>query len=72
MRTIYIRFYQAGDDPVWGLEVFHWIRSDLVRVHRNNLCKAVFEWVGSNSELTPDQLAYYRKNYPVVMQVNYE
>lgn len=72
MHTVYIRFCQAHDDPVWGLEILQWIQSDLVRVTRNRIRKAVFEWVGCNRAMTESELAYYRKYYPIVMQVDNE
>jgi hypothetical protein len=63
MGTSYIRFMQAVEDPVWGTQALDWIRTDLVRVYRNRLRKAVFEWVG-NPEL-PFVLEEVRKHYPI-------
>lgn len=46
MSTNYVVFCQAYNDPVWGEQVIDWIHTGLVRVYRNRLRKAVFEWVG--------------------------
>lgn len=70
MKTHYIRFCQAYTDPVWGLEVLYWIQTDLIRVTRNRIQKAVFEWVGCNQQLTQEEMAYYRKHYPIARQVD--
>lgn len=68
MKTSYIRFYQAYEDPVWGMQTGeNFPRTPLIRVTRNRLRKAVFEWVGG-TPVTEEQLTYYRKHYPVVMR----
>lgn len=46
MSTSYVIFCQSYDDPVWGEQVIDWVHTGLVRVYRNSLRKAVFEWVG--------------------------
>lgn len=47
MQTYYIRFVGLYYDPVWGPEATPWLRTPLIRVTRNNLRRAVFEWVGN-------------------------
>ena len=69
MRTCYIKFYQVHKDQVWGDEPTS-VCTSLVRVTRNRLRKAVFEWVGSSQPFTAETLAYYRKHYPIVRQVD--
>jgi len=63
MGTSYIRFMQSAEDPVWGTQALDWIRTDLVRVYRNRLKKAVFEWVGNPN--LPFNLDEVRKHYPI-------
>jgi hypothetical protein len=63
MGTSYIRFVQSAEDPVWGTQALDWIRTGLVRVYRNRLKKAVFEWVGNPKQ--PFDLEAVRKNYPI-------
>lgn len=67
MNTSYIRFCQQRTDPVWGSEALTWIRTPLVRVTRNRLRQAQFEWVG-NPALKLDVEAI-RKAYPLVLHV---
>ncbi|HEX7892565.1 MAG TPA: hypothetical protein VF447_00145 [Terriglobales bacterium] len=62
MSTSYVIFCQSYDDPVWGEQVIDWIHTGLVRVYRNRLRKAVFEWVGSSM---PFDLEQVRKAYPI-------
>jgi hypothetical protein len=50
MKTSYIKFCQQTDDPVWGDQALTWIKTPLVRVTRNSLHKAHFEWVGNTTE----------------------
>lgn len=65
MDTLYIRFVQAAEDPVWGTQALSWAQTDLVRVTRNRLKKAVFEWVGNpTSRFDLEQI---RRSYPIVM-----
>lgn len=47
MKTHYIRFCKVHVDEVWGTEPTPWVRTPLIRVTRNVLRKAVFEWVGA-------------------------
>jgi hypothetical protein len=63
MGTSYIRFMQSAEDPVWGTQALDWIRTDLIRVYRNRLKKAVFEWVGNPN--LPFKLDEVRKHYPI-------
>jgi hypothetical protein len=63
VSTSYVIFCQSYNDPVWGEQVIDWIHTDLVRVYRNRLRKAVFEWV-SNPRLRFD-LEAIRKTYPI-------
>lgn len=49
MATSYIRMVQVYDDPVWGRQVMPWISSPLIRVYRNRLRKATFEYVGNGA-----------------------
>lgn len=65
MNTLYIRFVQAAEDPVWGTQALPWAQSGLVRVTRNRLKKAVFEWVGCPS--VPFDLARVKRGYPIVV-----
>jgi len=62
MSTSYVIFCQSYNDPVWGEQVIDWIHTGLVRVYRNRLRKAVFEWVGSSM---PFDLEQVRKTYPI-------
>lgn len=68
MITAYIRFCQQYLDPVWGVEFSGWIYTPVVRVTRNRLRKATFEWVG-NARRRFD-LAEVRKCYPIAVQVD--
>jgi hypothetical protein len=63
MSTSYVIFCQAYTDPVWGEQVIDWIHTGLVRVYRNQLRKAVFEWVGCPH--LPFDLAAVRRTYPI-------
>jgi hypothetical protein len=65
MNTYYVRFVQQGIDPVWGLQALPWVQTGLVRVTRNSLRKAVFEWVGC--PCLPFDLEQVRKSYPIAM-----
>lgn len=66
MQTCYIRFCQSYNDPVWGQEPQPLARTSLVRVTRNRLRRAHFEWVG-NPRAEFD-LAHVRKTYPMVVR----
>ncbi|CAB3729723.1 hypothetical protein LMG22037_05471 [Paraburkholderia phenoliruptrix] len=63
MSTSYILFCDVYDDPVWGPQFIEYPNSGLVRVFRNRLRKAVFEYVG-NPGFRFD-LEAVRKRYPV-------
>lgn len=63
MSTSYVVFCQAYDDPVWGQQVIDWVHTGLVRVYRNRMRKAVFEWVG-NPGFAFD-LEQIRRSYPI-------
>ncbi|WP_139094038.1 hypothetical protein [Burkholderia sp. CCA53] len=65
MSFSYVIFCQSYTDPVWGEQIIDWIHSGLVRIHRNRLQKATFEWVG-NSRQTFD-LEQVRRAYPICM-----
>ncbi len=65
MQTTYIRFCQQYNDPVWGPQALPWIATSLVRVTRNRLRKAHFEWVGNAA--MPFDLEIVRKSYPLAM-----
>ena len=62
MSTTYVIFCQSHDDPVLGLQICDWIHTNLVRVYRNRLGTAVFEWVGSNIPFDLDEV---RRHYPI-------
>jgi hypothetical protein len=65
MRTSYIRFVQMYADPVWGDQALDWMRTDMIRVTRNNLGNAVFEWVGNpKAKIDIDDI---RRDYQVAM-----
>lgn len=63
MSTSYVVFCQSYNDPVWGEQVIDWIHTGLVRVYRNRLRNAVFEWVGCPGH--PFDLATVRRAYPI-------
>lgn len=63
MGTSYVIFCQTYDDPVWGEQVIDWMHTGLVRVYRNRLRKAVFEWVGCPA--LKFDLDDVRRNYPI-------
>jgi hypothetical protein len=63
MSTSYILFCDVYDDPVWGPQFIEYPNSGLVRVFRNRLRKAVFEYVG-NPGFRFD-LEAVRKRFPV-------
>jgi hypothetical protein len=65
VSTSYVVFCQAYNDPVWGEQVIGWIHTGLVRVYRNRLRKAVFEYVG-NPRVKFD-LEEVRRHYPICM-----
>lgn len=65
MQTTYIRFCQQYNDPVWGPQALPWISTALVRVTRNRLRKAHFEWAGNPA--MPFDLDEVRKVYPLAM-----
>lgn len=65
MQTVYIRFCQQAEDPIWGMQALPWIATSLVRVTRNRLHNAHFEWVGNTA--MPFDLDEVRKVYPLVM-----
>ena len=65
MQTHYMHFCQQYIDPVWGAQPMPWMKSQLVRVTRNRLLKAHFEWVGNPD--FPFDLAEVRKQYPLAM-----
>jgi hypothetical protein len=46
VSTTYIIFCDVYNDPVWGAQFVEQPNSGLVRVFRNRLRKAVFEYVG--------------------------
>ncbi|WP_157661649.1 hypothetical protein [Burkholderia ubonensis] len=63
MSTIYVIFCQSYNDPVWGEQVVDWIHTGLVRVYRNRLRRAVFEYVGCpNAKFDLDAV---RRHYPI-------
>ncbi|WP_250451149.1 hypothetical protein [Caballeronia sp. ATUFL_M2_KS44] len=61
--TSYVIFCQSYNDPVWGEQVIDWINTGLVRVYRNRLRKAVFEYVGRPNAAF--NLEAVRQNYPI-------
>jgi hypothetical protein len=63
VSTSYVIFCQSYNDPVWGEQVIDWIHTGLVRVYRNRLRKAVFEWVGHPG--IPFDLVAVRRSYPI-------
>ncbi|CDY79408.1 hypothetical protein BGLT_02189 [Caballeronia glathei] len=63
MSTSYVVFCQAYEEPVWGEQVIDWIHTGIVRVYRNRLRKAVFEWVGCPH--VEFNLAEVRRTYPI-------
>lgn len=65
MKTHYIHFCQQYIDPVWGAQPLPWMKTQLVRVTRNRLRKAHFEWVGNPG--FPFDLAKVRKQYPLAL-----
>ena len=65
MHTAYIIFCQKAKDPVWGDQALTWIKTPLVRVTRNRLHKAHFEWVGNTA--IPFDLEDVRRVYPLVL-----
>lgn len=65
MATSYIRCFATYNDPVWGPQALPEIRTPLIRVYRNRLRKAVFEWAGNRKSAV--DIAYLRKSFPVVM-----
>lgn len=67
MQTTYIRFFQQYNDPVWGPQVVTWVHTPMVRVTRNSLRRAHFEWV-ANPGLKFD-LESVRRSYPVAVYV---
>lgn len=71
MNTSYIKFSRVHNDAVWGMEE-SCVRSQLVRCTRNRLRKAQFEWVGTGRLIPPDQLAWYRKHYPLTIRMELE
>lgn len=65
MKTSFIKFCQQYNDPVWGLHAVTWFATPLIRVTRNRLGKAVFEWVGNaQSEVN---LEVIKKHYPLAI-----
>jgi len=67
MKTQYIKFCQQHNDSVLGSQAITWITTSLVRVTRNRLQKAHFEWVG-NASMQFD-LDEVRKLYPLALYV---
>ena len=65
MKTHYIHFCQQYTDPVWGAQPLPWMKSPLVRVTRNRLRKAHFEWVGNPGHAF--NLEEVRSQYPLAM-----
>lgn len=63
MSTSYVIFCDVYDDPVWGPQLIEYQNSGLVRVFRNRLRKAVFEYVGCPR--VKFDLDAVRKRYPV-------
>lgn len=63
MSTTYVVFCQSYDDPVWGSQIADWIHTDLVRVYRNRLKKALFEYVGFPGRKF--DLECVRRAYPI-------
>jgi hypothetical protein len=63
VSTAYVVFCQSYNDPVWGEQVIDWIHTGLVRVYRNRLRNAVFEWVGCPG--LKFDLAEVRRVYPI-------
>lgn len=67
MQTQYIKFYQQVNDPVFGLLGVDWISTSLVRVTRNRIGNAHFEWVGNvKAEFDLDDV---HKSYQVAKYV---
>ncbi len=65
MQTQYIRFCKQYDDPVWGMQAVTWVHTPMVRVTRNRLRKACFEWV-ANPRMKFD-LESVRRGYPIAV-----
>jgi hypothetical protein len=63
MSTSYVVFCDVYNDPVWGPQFIEHPNSGLVRVFRNRLRKAVFEYVGCPA--IKFDLDAVRKRYPV-------
>jgi hypothetical protein len=63
VSTTYVIFCQSYDDPVWGEQIIDWINTGLVRVYRNGLRKAVFEYVGCPG--LKFDLERVRRTYPI-------
>jgi hypothetical protein len=63
MGTSYIIFCDVYHDPVWGPQFCEEPNSGLVRVFRNRLRKAVFEYVGYPG--LKFDLAEVQKHFPV-------
>lgn len=61
--TSYVVFCDVYNDPVWGPQFIEYPNSGLVRVFRNRLRKAVFEYVGCPQ--FKFDLEAVRKRYPV-------
>lgn len=68
MRTRYIHMHQVHKDKVWGDEPTS-VRTHLIRVTRNRLMKAQWEWVGCNQVMTAVEIAWLKRTYPSVQQV---
>lgn len=65
MHTTIIVRSTAHDDPVWGLTMTDWVASSPIRVTRNRLQKAHFEWVGGG-EIGPDEWSRLCARFPLV------
>ena len=67
MKTSYIRFLGVYRDPVWGDEVTPWVRTELIRVTRNRIGNAVFEWVGRSQ---PACIKSIKQRYPIMVKID--
>lgn len=65
MAYSFIRFVREYDDPVWGRQALPWIKSPLIRVYRNRLRKAAFEYVGHPKAAV--DVAQWKRINPIVM-----
>jgi hypothetical protein len=63
VSTSYVVFCDVYNDPVWGPQFIEYPNSGLVRVFRNRLRRAVFEYVGCPA--IKFDLEEVRRRYPV-------